>query len=568
MALQMTQPKPEQVATVSEITSVSLAAICEGERFRGLDRLEAYYRATQDDSKMYDWDGRFQGYGGEADIAPGWFVPYKHRRPATRYDLARVIVKRLTAFIFGEDRFPGLRIDGDEDAEDYVQALAEVSRLSQRMAEARDLGGSVGTVCLSFGFVDGKPRIEVHNGKHCTVLRWADKSERRVAAAIKAYRFPRWIIRDGKMRQVDFYAVRYWDEQTEIVWDPIPADIARQAGWWNAPKTSTKHATGICPFYWIQNTPDSVEDDGEPDYEGLPDLFDELNRLLSATTKGTRANVDPTLVMKADPAMNDGAVKKGSDNVIWSPGGADYLELTGQSQAAAEKQIAMLKQMALDSSGVVLADPEKLTGAAQSAAAMRMLYAPMITVANIRREQYGEFGIKPLMRDMLRMAKTLAATTVEVPDPADPSGAKTITRPAVILPKRKVEEEVETDEVDEELEKPKREKQVTMVDREPGESEEIELAWKPDFPPTWADIKAATEAAQLANGKKPVISQRTSVQSVGELFGVSDIESELAAIHEDAERDVLRQQELMAPGPGEDPAAAKGPGNAPPEPKE
>lgn len=357
------QPRPEKIASPADLASVSLPTICEGDRFKQLDRLESYYRTTQDDSKMYDWDGRFQGYGGEADIAPGWFVPYKHRRPSARYNLARVIVKRLTSFIFGADRFPQLRIEGDEDAEDYVQTLAQVARLSQRMSEARDLGGSVGSVCLSFAFVEGKPRIEVHNAKHCTVVSWLDKSERRVGAAIKAYKFPRWIIRDGKMRQVDFYSVRYWDTEQEIVWDPIPADVARQRGWWNYPHQTAKHPGGVCPFYWVQNTPDSVEDDGEPDYEGLLDMFDEINRLLSATTKGTRANVDPTLVMKADPNLNDGAVRKGSDNVIWSPGGAEYLELQGMSQQAAERQLAMLKQMALDESGVVLADPEKLTGA-------------------------------------------------------------------------------------------------------------------------------------------------------------------------------------------------------------
>lgn len=513
---------------LGDLARVSLPLICEGERFRMLDRLESYMRTRQDDAKQYDWDGRFQGYGGDADISPGWFVPYKHRKPASRYDLARMIVKRVTSMLFGTDRFPALRIEGDEEAEDFLNALATEARLSARMIQARDLGGSTGGVGMSFAFVKGKPRIEVHNAKHVTIMRWADRAECVVGAALLAYMYPRRVFKDGRIQTVDFFHVRYWDEEMEIVWEPMPAEVARSQFWARAPARAATHGFGFCPFYWIQNTPDAYADDGEVDYEGQLDNFDELNRLFSATTKGVRSNVDPTLVMKADPALNDGVVKKGSDNVIWSVNGAEYLELKGQSQQAAEKQITQMRQAVLDASGVVVPDPEKLSGAAQSAAALRLLYAPMTSLCDVRREQYGQQGVIPLMTGMLRAAKMLLA---QPPQPVVVEGqTKAMAVPALALPPK-----VEHTEGGE----------TKVTPRTPGESEVITLNWPPYFPATWKDIQEATTTAAAATGNKPVISRRTATQAIGPMWGIKNVDAELDAISDDADEALAQMQQSM-----------------------
>ncbi|NIV32442.1 MAG: hypothetical protein GWN58_24280, partial [Anaerolineae bacterium] len=233
--------------------------------------METYYRGTQDDSKMYDWDGNMMGYGGQADVQPGWYVPMKRRRPCARYDLGRLIVTRLTSMVFGSERFPELRMEGDPDAQDYVRALCEASRLPTRMIEARNLGGAVGTSCLSFCFKEGVPRIEVHNAKHCTVLSWIDEDEKIVKAVLKAYTYPRQVFdpESKKLRTVNYYYARYWDTQREIIWEPIPQRVADTQQWQNYPHKTVDHGFGFCPFYWIQNLPDSQSLDGESDYEGL-----------------------------------------------------------------------------------------------------------------------------------------------------------------------------------------------------------------------------------------------------------------------------------------------------------
>lgn len=512
------------------LEGVRLVELVETSRFRDLDRLEAYYRCAQDEHKQYDWDGYFLGYGVEADIAPGWFVPYKRRKPASRYDLARVVVNRLTSFLFGSDRFPEIRVPGDPAAEDFVKALCEAARLPMRMAEARSLGGACGTVCLSWGFVRGKPRVEVHNAKHVTVLRWADQSEMRVGAALMAYSFPRRVFERGKLVVKDYFFAHYWDEHREIVWEPMPRDVASSPTWSSSPSRTIAHGFGFCPFYWIQNQPDSQDPDGDSDYEGLCPTLDEINQLVSATAKGTKANVDPTLVVKMDPTANEGVLRRGSDNVIWSSGGAEYLELRGTSTQTALALLDKLRAYVLDACGVVLADADKLSGAAQSAQALRILYAPMLARCDVLREQYTEFAIKPVLRDMLRASRMLLARRTEA---VTEEGEKVVIVSPVQLPPRIVQRGDET----------------VVEERNPGTSEELLCNWNPYFAPTWQDIKNAAEAVKLANGGKAVISQATGVASVQTLFGVSDVEAELHRIHEETEREVEMAAKAVGAAP-------------------
>lgn len=511
------------------LRGIDLVQLAETRRFRDLDRLESYYRCTQDDGKQYDWDGRFLGYGAEADIAPGWFVPYKKRKPSSRYDLAKVIVNRLTSFLFGGDRFPEIRVPGDPDAEDYAKALCAAARLPARMAEARNLGGSTGSVCLSWGFVDGRPKVEVHNAKHCTVIDWKDQSDWKVRAAIKCFMFPRQVIKNGRVKLEDFFFARYWDENTEIVWEPMPRDVASSPRWVDWKHKVIRHDCGSTPFYWVQNIPDSQDPDGECDYEGLCDTLDEINQLLSATGRGTKSNVDPTLVLKMDPQWNDGTVKRGSDNVIWSPGGAEYLELRGTSTEVALRLVERLRSFALDTASVVLADPDKLSGAAQSAQALRILYAPMLAKCDVLREQYTEFAIRPILVDMLRAARRLQSSGETI---VSDDGEETVLVREIVLPPRVVETEEET----------------RIEPRQPGSSEDLSFNWNPYFSPTWRDIRDAAEAVKSANGNKQIISQRSGIASVQSLFGIEDVERELHEVREEAEHAVDLAQRSFGVG--------------------
>ncbi len=544
----------QPVQLVLPIDGIPLVGFCETKRFRELDRLESYYRKRQDAHKSFDWDGYFNGYGEAAPIKPGWFIPYGQRRPMTRYDLAALIVTRITSFLFGADKFPELKAEGDEDAEQCAKALAVESKLPQVMIGARNLGGAVGAVCLSWGVVNGTPRVRVRNAKHVTVLRWADEDERVVGAAVLAYSYRRQVYDPTTKKLADrvYYYARYWDEQIERIWEPIPAKVAETPWWTSAvPSRTSVHGFGFTPLYWIQNKPDECEADGPSDYDGLTDNFDTVNQLLSATAKGTRANVEPTTVVREDPALNTGTLFKGGDNVIWSRGGAEYLELKGDAVKAAKEVVAQLRLFTLEVASVVLADPDKVTGSAQSAAALRILYAPMLAEVEIRREQYGA-AISRILVDMLKVMRLFKSRPPGVDVEGNP------VQEAIILPKRLVKpERPKRDPMEPPGEVDDDELEPVEKDHDPGTSERLTLNWNPAFPPTWDDIAKATDAAQKAAGGKALISRKTATASIQSLFGVEDVDAELDAIDEDAELAMGQAARAMAAEGGPEPFGTK-----------
>ena len=79
---------------------------------------------------------------------------------------------------------------------------------------------------------------------------------------------------------------------------------------------------------------------------------------------------------------------------------------------------------------------------------------------------------------------------------------------------------------------------------------------------TGADCAAAVTAAQTAAGGKPIVSQRTAVRAVAQLFGVTDVEEELHEMQMDSEKamDADARKLAMMPAPDEE--------GGPPLPKE
>lgn len=506
---------------IKQLASVSIPSLAGDARFCALDKLDAYHRSTQYDHFKYDWDGRYRGYGDTAPIQPGWYVPHRERKPSVNVEMGKLIVSRFTAMTMGEDQFPQVQVLGDADAEDYVKAMIRASRFESKLLEARDKGGACGTAVMSFAFVDGKPRVSVHRAKHMRVLQWHDRYEFRPAVVLKCYRYTRSELVDGRPKEVAYYYVRLWTMDSETVWEPIPEADARKEDWMaRLPSHTVRHSYGECPVYWAQNLPDSDSEDGLSDFDGLLDDFDELNRLMSATSKGTIANVDPTLVVKMDPAANHGSLRKGSENAIFSPNGANYLELTGTSINTALGLAKQLIQYLLDVSGVVLVDPSQIAGAARSAAALRLIFKPMINQCNKIRSQYGDLLAAPMLEGMLRAARSVQSSGGEIYVTED--GRRVQDQPTISLPPR-----VETTYDDD------GNATVRRTERAPGTAEDIDLRWPDYFKNTPQDVAAAVQSASNARGV--LVSDRTATRFVAGDFGVEDVDAEVQMLKKEAE---------------------------------
>lgn len=541
--------------------------LVDSERVKELEYRARFYHCTQHDHKIFDMDGRLVRPGripGTQPLvgtnAPSWYVPMSMRRPSAPYRIGKKIVGAFTGMLFGRGRFPQPRSD-DPVTQDWAEALITSAKMQERFIRARNIGGSCGTVAVSWRFVDGRPRVSVHQGKHVHVHKWADYEERVVEHASEIYQFRRRVFDVRKKLHVWkwYWHRRDWTPYADVFFQPVEVADSNPR-WLEDKELSHRHDDGEAHVVFIENLPDdeAANEDGVPDYDGTYEQMNTLDILNSVVCRGGVLNLDPTLVLKMEQDEVAGAVvKKGSDNalVTGSAGDAHYMELGGTSIQSGTLLIDKQGKQVLEVSECVLTDPDKVAAAGTSSVALKVVYAPMISKCDLMREPYGE-AILRVLNGMTRYARKMVPRTdaetdeeryvhepVEVPEGEAPQaaeeGGEEQLEPVeyyVDLPPR-VDVVVEDGEVIK-----------VEVERRPG-SGRIWLEWGPYFKPTSDDhAKDATAAGQAAGGK-PVLSQQTAVEVMAQSYDRDGAE-EWARVKAEARELAERQEEGMFPDIG------------------
>lgn len=523
------------------------AHILRGDRYALLNGMYSYYKCTQHDSKQFDFDGRSISTNPRVGTPvmtgaqqPSFYVPLKMRRPHATYRLNKIIVDAFTNILFGEERYPRIKVDGNDDEQDYLRALNKVSKLPNKLIQARSYGGSMGTSCLSWAFVNGLPYVDVHNPQNVYIHEWEDRTQLipRHATEVYLYARNRW---DGKkIARVYYWFRRDWLPDADIVFKPAPYVPNEDPEWEVDPEKIHEHKDGEPHFVWIQNQP-SEEIDGSPDCDGeLYEAFDAVDMLFSVVTRGSTLNLDPTLVLKMDPEIvRRMGVSKGTDNAltVGLNGAAEYLELGGQSIEAGLKLLNFLRMAILEAAQCVIPDPNQIAAQGVSAVALKALYAPMLAKSGIHRDQYGE-GIKRVLQQMVRSARKNSKVVV------DPE-TKEKTMAVLNLPPR-IEK---TPVIDELTGKPTGEVIVKRIPRTPGEEGgDLELKWPPYFLPTHDDQAKVVQNLSTATGGKSFMSRETAIDIASDMFGV-DAATEQDRIAAQSHADKAAEME-MTPGIG------------------
>ena len=503
------------------------AVVGETDRFRRLNRMEAHYLCTQYAHQPYDW------WGLPADaaetVSPSVQVPLgftqpalnmlaRQKRPTAPYNLAKAIVDRFTGLLFSEARKPDVEVEGDPDTDDFMHAAMEQMRFWARWREARAVGGATGSVLVTMHLRRGRFVMQAHNPKHVQVL-WKDRRALEPLGVLVIYRYPQEdFITDPKTgetttRIVDYLYRRIITDQDDTVYKPVKLEPGANLAW--EIESTAEHRLGIFPGVWVQNKPVVEQEDGDPDCQGAWQSFDTIDRLLSQMNKALLLNLDPTLVIKVDPkellAMG-GSVRKGSDNALnVGTGDAKYLEMVASGVEAGHKLCDRLKQNVLDVTRCVLVDPEKLSGAAQSAKAMEYIYAPMLEQADELRSQWGDNGVIPMLRLIELMARKFHGVE------AEQGGKKVILQ--LDLPKKS-----------------------DGSVRKLGPGGWIRLKWGAYFSPTETD-KQITIGNIISAKAGGIIDEETAVNTGAPIFGVQDAKKMLAQIQ-------AEQAKAMAMGMG------------------
>lgn len=248
-------------------------------RQQELNRLWAVYRCTQYAHRKLDWSGRenvdelssevisSQGY-----IPPGFVdmsrqssstFPLKFRRPTAPYALVKVVVDRFTGLLFSEQQHPEIKVDGDPQTEDWLRTVVEAARLWPALIQARAFGGAMGTACLGFQFINGKPTIEVHDPRW-VFPEFSEHGSTILTSIEKRYTYKKEV-RDqatGRWEEKDFWYRRIIDEQSDVLYQPVEVS-GEEPAWQEARRVD--HGFGFCPVVWVQNLPVQDSEDGDPD---------------------------------------------------------------------------------------------------------------------------------------------------------------------------------------------------------------------------------------------------------------------------------------------------------------
>jgi hypothetical protein len=543
------------------------AVVGHTERFWYLDRREAHYRGTQYDHQKQDWWGR------DADstetinpkvMLPAGFewaqaqeVPVRGKRPTAPANLCTTIVQRFTGMLFSEGRKPQVVMHEDPDTEDWLREVVRRSGFWSQFRAARDMGGSVGSVLVTAHVREGQFAYETHNPKNLTVV-WAERRTCAPRGVLKMYTYPVEVDaydekkRQNVVRTVECLYRRVITHEDDITYKPLVLEPGVEITWEEDPALSVHHGLGFFPGVWIQNTPDSEDIDGDADCEGAWRMLDTLDRLIAQMNHGVLMNLDPTLSLIYDPKeiQSAGGVRKGSENALHlgSKGQASYLEMTGAGIEIGMKLHDLLKRSILDRTRCVLVDPEKISGAAQSAKAIEYLFQPMIERAGDFREQYGEALVR-LLKVTEMIGRRYEGQRVNL-GRNESTGEEMVGVYRFALPRRVTKGP---------------DGQVTMSDRHLGPGGTIDLEWGPFFAPTEQDDAARiTNAAAAKQGG--LVGGETATKHVSQVFGIQDPAAEHARAQGEVEEEASRAMAGMDGGVPFGGPAPPAPGPRPPRP--
>lgn len=519
------------LGNIADTLMFSSHRLLASERTRELEFNERYYKCTQHDHKNHNFDGRViqQGnpklYFGQSligDQVP-WYVPLQQRRPSTPYRIGRSIVNAFSAIVFGEHRFPAVNVAGDMDSQDWLDAFVECSELPHKMSEARTIGGSCGTVGLSWCFVDGEPKIDVHHGKNLHVHQWKDRSELIPSVVSELYIFEKEELNPQKQvyERVPYWYHRLWTEDADVVFFEVPYQNNVEPEWIEDPERSFVHNDHECHLIWIQNTPNKETIDGDPDYEGLYEQMDQLDIVNSVIAKGGIANLDPTLVMKVDPDLiARKGIQKGSGNalIVGVNGDAHYMELGGQSINAGLELLKELRREILETAQCVLPNENEIAAQGISSVALHALYSVMTRRAGIMRGQYGK-AIRRLLCQVKCSVQRLTSEEPMIFEEED--GTQVELRSEIRLPPKAITVDV----LDPDTNEPTGETTTKLVERMIGLADDssIQLLWPQYFLPTPDDKSKTTATLQAATGGQILISQDSAINEFARMYGLDPL---------------------------------------------
>lgn len=434
-----------------------------------LEQLDAYF-----ENRQYD---HLLPFESDKD-ADGSHIPLRRRKPKIVFPYGRTLAARVTAKLIGQSVWPKFEIKELPDDEEFFRLLIEHSELKTELLEPFRKILNTGCGYLRFYLSDGAFKFQFYDAKHCYPT-YQENGELELVRVRYVYEDAEDVDSMGRPKakwyQVDFGTmseILYDNPEYVEGQDPEFSEVTRQ-----------DHELGFVQGQWFSTT---GKGDGYGLISDILQFIDEFNYSLSQSSKAVAYNQDPQLAVSKLTEDEMGVLIRDSAKAwnLGREGDAKYLETNLSGVERAIELRDKVGHNVQDITRIVMLDPEKIVGSAQSGRAMEILHGPLKDLIDELRGPMGK-GLLDLVVKMGLAVLISAQRGIAVPFEIPP-GFKLQGLPV--------------------------------------------LKWPAIFPETVQDQQQRIQLAVSASTAN-IISRRTATRFVSDIFGIDDVDAEVNEIN-------------------------------------
>lgn len=471
-ASQTSRTDKRVINNLGKIRSKMAAGSSKMYRSIGLEVLDAYFENRQYDH-LLPWENSIG--------ADGVYIPLHERKPKIVMPLTRLLCQRLTSRLVGDDVFPTMNVEQDPETKEYLRMIINAAQIKSRVIQPMQRLLNNGSTFMRFYIEDGNFILEHYDSKYCY-------PKLNAAGQLQSIEI-KYVYDDENDKDQKGTPKKKWyklelGQMSDVLYDNPPFDADKDPVFQVV--ATAEHEMGFVQGEWFRTAESKNSPDGYPLTEGILDFVDALNYSISQSENAVQYNQDPQLYFKnVDEEAMDNLIRSASKSwALGRDGEAGFLESNLNGVQIAMELRDKMRGHVMDFARIVLMDPEKMAGHAQSGRALEILHGPMVELIKELRPMIGQ-GLKMLVTKM-------AIANLIQQQRGQPSP---VIAPAGWVP----------------------------------QSLEITLSWPPVFPMTIEDLQKKIQVASQA-ASSFLISEETATAWVAKDFGVEDIEQERAKI--------------------------------------